>query len=374
MTTIIPQFINNKVIFLSVIIAIILHGSLIIIINLIAIDTTEKLEPKIILELMNDVIEEIKPVINEIKPPQIIEPQEIIKPPVIQPPKEVLLEKIENIIISNDNPNLITIPRDLKPLINNKIDIPKPIKNNNTDLIISELPKIIQPEPIIKNKKPIKAIIQPNLPEKQELQNIENISPQQVQELPKKPVKAIIKPNLPGEKELQSIDNAPPQQVQELPKKPVKAIIKPNLPGEKELQSNDNTLLQQVQELPKKPIRQLDKADSIQNETKKSLTSEETSELNTYKNKIRNIIQSFAINSYPLKEKRRKIEGKVHIIIKLRLDGSIEYIKSGPNTNASEALIKSAIESVKKSAPFEKVELLEIKNEFSINIIYKINR
>ena len=73
-------------------------------------------------------------------------------------------------------------------------------------------------------------------------------------------------------------------------------------------------------------------------------------------------------------KKRRKIEGIVNVIFKLRLDGSIEYIKSGPNTNASEALIKAAIASVKKSAPFDKSALLEIKNEFSINIIYKINR
>ena len=185
MTTIIPQFINNKVIFLSVIIAIIFHGFLIIIINLIAIDTTEELEPKIILELMNDVLEDIKPVINEIKPPQTIEPQEIIKPLVIQPPKEVLLEKIENIITSNDNPNLLIIPRDLKPLINNKIDIPKPIKNNITDLTISELTKVIKPAPIIKNKKPVKAIIKPNLPRQKELQSIDNTTTQQAQELPK---------------------------------------------------------------------------------------------------------------------------------------------------------------------------------------------
>jgi outer membrane biosynthesis protein TonB len=341
MTTIIPQFINNKVIFLSVIIAIIFHGFLIIIINLIAIDTTEELEPKIILELMNDVLEDIKPVINEIKPPQTIEPQEIIKPLVIQPPKEVLLEKIENIITSNDNPNLLIIPRDLKPLINNKIDIPKPIKNNNTDLTISELLKIIQPAPIIKNKKPIKAIIKPNLPEKKELESIKNISSQKVQELPKKPVKSIIKPNLPGEKELQSIDN---------------------------------TIPQQAQELPKKAIRQLEKTDSIQNQISKSLTSEETSELNTYKNKLRNTIQSFANNNYPKKEYIRQIEGKVHIIFKLRVDGSIKSIESGPNTKANANLIKAAIKSVKNSGPFEKIALLEKKKEFSIMIIYKINR
>ena len=308
MTTISQQFINNKIIFLSLIIAIILHSFLIIASKLIHIENKEEVEPKIILELMNDVIEEIKPLINEIIPPEIIKPQEIIKPPVIKAPKELLLEKIENNISPIDNPNLITIPKDLEPLINNKIDIPKPIINNNTDLTISELPKIIQPTPIIKNKKPIKS------------------------------------------------------------------IIKPNLPEEKEIESTANTTLPQVQELPKKPIKKLESTDINKNQTKRLISADETSELNTYKNEIRNAIQSFAINNYPTKEKRRKIGGIVNVIFKLRLDGSIEYVKSGPNTNASEALIKAAIASVKKSAPFNKSALLEIKNEFSINIIYKINR
>jgi len=126
--------------------------------------------------------------------------------------------------------------------------------------------------------------------------------------------------------------------------------------------------------LPKKPIKKIENTDINQNQTKRSISSDETSELNTYKNEIRNVIQSFAINNYPRKEKRRRIEGKVHIIFKLRLDGSIEYVKSGPNTNASEALIKAAIDSVKLSAPFKKIDLLKKKNEFSINIVYKINR
>ena len=341
MTAISQQFINKKIIFLSLIIALVFHGFLIIASKLIHIDNKEEVEPKIILELMNDVIEDIKPVINEIIPPEIIKPQEIIKPPVIQPPKKLLLEKIENNISPTVNPNLITIPNDLKPLINNKIDIPIPIINNKTDLTISELPKIIQPTPIMKNKKPVKAFIRPNLPE---------------------------------EKNIKSTKNTTPPQVQELPKKPVKAIIKPNLPEEKDIESTKNTKPPQVQELPKKPIKKLKSTDINQNQTKRLISSDETSELNTYKNEIRNVIQSFAINNYPRKEKRRRIEGKVHIIFKLRLDGSIEYVKSGPNTNASEALIKAAIDSVKLSAPFKKIDLLKKKNEFSINIIYKIDR
>jgi outer membrane biosynthesis protein TonB len=308
MTVMSQQFVNNKIIFLSIIIAIVFHFFLLLASKLIYIENEEEVEPKIILELMNDVIEDIKPVINEIVPPEIIKPQEIIKPPVIQPPKKLLLEKIENNIAPTVNPNLITIPTDLKPLINNKIDIPQPIINNNTDLSISELPKVIQPTPIIKNKKPIKTIIIPNLPE------------------------------------------------------------------ENEIESTGKTILPQVQELPKKPIKKIENTDINQNQTKRSISSDETSELNTYKNEIRNVIQSFAINNYPRKEKRRRIEGKVHIIFKLRLEGSIEYVKSGPNTNASEALIKAAIDSVKLSAPFKKIDLLKKKNEFSINIVYKINR
>jgi len=308
MTVMSQQFVNNKIIFLSIIIAIVFHFFLLLASKLIYIENEEEVEPKIILELMNDVIEDVKPVINEIVPPEIIKPQEIIKPPVIQPPKKLLLEKIENNIAPTVNPNLITIPTDLKPLINNKIDIPQPIINNNTDLSISELPKVIQPTPIIKNKKPIKTIIIPNLPE------------------------------------------------------------------ENEIESTGKTILPQVQELPKKPIKKIENTDINQNQTKRSISSDETSELNTYKNEIRNVIQSFAINNYPRKEKRRRIEGKVHIIFKLRLDGSIEYVKSGPNTNASEALIKAAIDSVKLSAPFKKIDLLKKKNEFSINIVYKINR
>jgi len=308
MTVMSQQFVNNKIIFLSIIIAIVFHFFLLLASKLIYIENEEEVEPKSILELMNDVIEDVKPVINEIVPPEIIKPQEIIKPPVIQPPKKLLLEKIENNIAPTVNPNLITIPTDLKPLINNKIDIPQPIINNNTDLSISELPKVIQPTPIIKNKKPIKTIIIPNLPE------------------------------------------------------------------ENEIESTGKTILPQVQELPKKPIKKIENTDINQNQTKRSISSDETSELNTYKNEIRNVIQSFAINNYPRKEKRRRIEGKVHIIFKLRLDGSIEYVKSGPNTNASEALIKAAIDSVKLSAPFKKIDLLKKKNEFSINIVYKINR
>ena len=308
MTTITPYYINNKIIIISIIIAVSLHGILIPFSKFISVNETEEIEPKIILELINDVVEETQPMRNNIQLPKIVKPQEIIKPPIIEPPKEIKLEPIKNNIVPNNNPTELNIPKDLKPITNNKIDIPKPIKNNNPDLYISEIAKITKPNKVEKNLKPIKTKIMTKLPEEKILiDNIKNVVPQ-------------------------------------------------------------------IQNLTKKPIKKKKVINEQRKEIEKNLTSTEISDLNNYKNKIRTIIQSFAINNYPKKEKRRKIEGKVHIIFKLRKDGSLEFVKSGPDTNASNALIKSAIESVKKSAPFEKITLLEQKNEFSITIIYKISR
>ena len=308
MTTITPYYINNKIIIISIIIAVILHGILISFSKFISVNEIEEIEPKIILELINDVVEETQPMRNNIQLPKIVKPQEIIKPPIIEPPKEIKLEPIKNNIVPNNNPTELNIPKDLKPITNNKIDIPKPIKNNNPDLYISEIAKITKPNKVEKKLKPIKTKIMTKLPEEKILiDNIKNVVPQ-------------------------------------------------------------------IQNLTKKPIKKKKVINEQRKEIEKNLTSTEISDLNNYKNKIRRIIQSFAINNYPKKEKRRKIEGKVHIIFKLRKDGSLEFVKSGPDTNASDALIKSAIESVKKSAPFEKITLLEQKNEFSITIIYKISR
>ena len=308
MTTITPYYINNKIIIISIIIAVSLHGILIPFSKFISVNETEEIEPKIILELINDVVEETQPMRNNIQLPKIVKPQEIIKPPIIEPPKEIKLEPIKNNIVPNNNPTELNIPKDLKPITNNKIDIPKPIKNNNPDLYISEIAKITKPNKVEKNLKPIKTKIMTKLPEEKILiDNIKNVVPQ-------------------------------------------------------------------IQNLTIKPIKKKKVINEQRKEIEKNLTSTEISDLNNYKNKIRTIIQSFAINNYPKKEKRRKIEGKVHIIFKLRKDGSLEFVKSGPDTNASDALIKSAIESVKKSAPFEKITLLEQKNEFSITIIYKISR
>jgi TonB family protein len=103
------------------------------------------------------------------------------------------------------------------------------------------------------------------------------------------------------------------------------------------------------------------------------LSANEINTLENYKNNIRSIIQSFAITNYPKKDLRRKNEGIVHIIFKLKEDGSIDSINTGPNTKANDSLINAAIDSVRKSAPFEQISLLKKEREFEINIIYKIN-
>ena len=94
MTTITPYYINNKIIIISIIIAVSLHGILIPFSKFISVNETEEIEPKIILELINDVVEETQPIRNKIQLPKIVKPQEIIKPPVIKPPKEIKLEPI----------------------------------------------------------------------------------------------------------------------------------------------------------------------------------------------------------------------------------------------------------------------------------------
>ena len=127
--------------------------------------------------------------------------------------------------------------------------------------------------------------------------------------------------------------------------------------------------------LPNKPIKQETEKEIVKNTEIKNdkLSASEISSLETYKNSIRSIIQSFAINNYPKKDLRRKNEGIVHIIFKLKEDGSLNSINIGPNTNANDSLINAAIDSVKKSSPFEQIVLLKKEREFEINIIYKIN-
>ena len=373
MQTMASNYITSKTIILSLITAILLHAIIIIMTKLVNINTIVEVEPKIILELIKDIPKITPPIINKIDPPKILEPPKIIKPQeIIRPSSPIIPEVIKNNIVPNKNPNEINIPNDLKPIINNKIDIPKPIQNNTPDLKDLELPNITQPLSIKKNIIDIPKAIQNNTPDLKDL------------ELPKITQPLSIKNNtIDVPKPIQN--NTPDLKASNLPKisqpvpikkstKPLKSIILPDVPVIQEINNISNKAIHQVQELPKKPVKKIKISEDVKKEIKDNITSDEISELNNYKNKIRNIIQSVAINNYPSREFRRGVQGKVQIIFKLRLDGTIEYIKSGPNTNASEKLIQAAIESVSNSAPFEITSLLKKKNEFSIDIIYKINR
>ena len=303
--------ISNKIILSSALFAIVFHASLIPISSLIKIDKIEDTEPKIILELINEIKEEI-PVINNINPPEISQPQKVIKPPVLDAPKNIKLEQVDNTTAVIDLPKDIILPDNLKPLINNKIDIPKNIESLNSDLSIDDLPNIKSTKQIKKNEKPIKMINKPNY------------------------------------------------------------LVTTDI--EKPIKLKDNLMSQNIN-LPNKPIKQETEKEIVKNTEIKNdkLSASEISSLETYKNSIRSIIQSFAINNYPKKDLRRKNEGIVHIIFKLKEDGSLNSINIGPNTNANDSLINAAIDSVKKSSPFEQIVLLKKEREFEINIIYKIN-
>ena len=304
--------IDNKVILYSLLIAIIFHASLIPLSSLIKFKKLEELEPKIVLELINDINEKI-PIKNNITPPEIIKPERILKPSSITPPKNMELKPIENTTMPIDISEDIILPDNLKPLINNKIDIPKNIKKLKADILIDKLPDIKKPKSITLNSKPIKTLNKPEI-----IVNSIALQPKVIN------------------------DNFSSQNIN-LPKKPLKQEVK-----EKEVNK--------------------------QVETKNDeLTINEINILEKYKSNIRTIIQSFAINNYPMKDLRRRNEGIVHLIFKLKEDGNIDYINTGPNTTANDSLINAAIDSVKKSAPFEQIKLLKKEKEFEISIIYKIN-
>ena len=111
----------------------------------------------------------------------------------------------------------------------------------------------------------------------------------------------------------------------------------------------------------------------LQNENNiNELSTEELNALEKYKNTIRSTIQAFAMANYPKKLQRRKIQGTVQLIFKLNNDGSILSVIDGPNTDAPEELIDAAAKALINSGPFESNELLKENNEFSIDIIYKI--
>lgn len=310
------NFLNNKIILLGVLLAIMLHGLLIPISSLIKINNIEEIEPKIILELINEIKETAKPIMNKIKNPEVSKPQNIIKPPTISPPQKVTLKPIEKVIIPVDLTEDIILLNNLKPILNNKIDIPKRVNKIDNIITLKDLPNIIKPNQIKNFLKPTKKLNKPNLDLSIELS------------IPTK------------------LNNNQVSQIKNLLVKPIK-----------ENKTNPDDSI----------------TDVIKNDINEyQLSSTDISNLNNYKNNIRSVIQTFAILNYPEKDLRRKNEGIVHLIFKLNVDGSIDYVKKGPNTKATPTLIKAAINSVYKSAPFEQIKLLSKKNEFELNIVYKI--
>jgi hypothetical protein len=370
------NFLNNKIILLGVLLAIMLHGLLIPISSLIKINNIEEIEPKIILELINEIKETAKPIMNKIKNPEVSKPQNIIKPPTISPPQKVTLKPIEKVIIPVDLTEDIILLNNLKPILNNKIDIPKRVNKIDNIITLKDLPNIIKPNQI-------KSI---DIPKR--INNIDN-------EIILKNLPNIIKPNqiksIDIPKRINNIDNEitlknlpniiKPNQIKNF-LKPTKKLNKPNLDLSIELSiptKLNNNQVSQIKNLLVKPIKEnkTNPDDSITDVIKNDineyqLSSTDISNLNNYKNNIRSVIQTFAILNYPEKDLRRKNEGIVHLIFKLNVDGSIDYVKKGPNTKATPTLIKAAINSVYKSAPFEQIKLLSKKNEFELNIVYKI--
>jgi TonB family protein len=130
--------------------------------------------------------------------------------------------------------------------------------------------------------------------------------------------------------------------------------------------------LPQIQNQIKKPIKKEIVKDKPLLQ-KEELSDDQIKQLDNYKTQIRKSIQSVAIRNYPKQGIRRKLQGTVNIIFELNEDGSLINVRSGPNTKADKILINAAIKILKKSAPFDKIPFSKQKNEFSINIIYKLD-
>ena len=96
-------------------------------------------------------------------------------------------------------------------------------------------------------------------------------------------------------------------------------------------------------------------------------------EFDSYKSKLRYLIQEEAIRNYPRSSMRKKEEGLVELIFTLKIDGSLERAILGNNTKAPNNLIKSSLKTLKKLSPFEKNDILKKRNKFIIKILYEIN-
>jgi len=296
--------------------ALLIHTSLLPISNFITIEQEKRIEPKLVLELTNDMeltepIKPIeKPVINNNIPP--VKPEQIDQ--TIKP------EPIQNI---------------------EKIDMPDSIINNINDIpIISQRPELIENQ--INNNiiKPIQPNITPNI-KKPETDIIQ-----------REPANKITQ----TEKIFQNNDSI---------------IINKNL------QNISNKINSNLNSIPDKFINTVNKAikpviTNTNEINKEEFSKGELDALEKYKNNIRSTIQSFAIANYPRKLQNRRIQGTVQLIFKLNDDGSILSVIHGPNTTAPQELIDAAIKALNNSAPFESNEVLKENNEFSIDIVYKL--
>jgi len=303
MNTVHSYNVNKQFAFIALVCALFIHISIIPLSKLIKIDNQNEIEPKVILDLINELETKLpKPKINPIN---INENIKINKPEPIKP--HIKSEKTNQIIKNN-----IDITEE-----NLNIKIPKP------ENIIE---KINQPE-IIENIKDIPIFTKKFNSEIKIMKN-ETVK--------------VIKPNTISNVNIENIDNK--TNYNSVPSK----II-----------NSTNKL--------KKPI--------IKNNTNENipdLTQDQLNALEKYKNNLRAVIQSFASENYPKKLQRRRIEGKVQLIFKLNTNGTILNIKHGPKTEAPQELIEAAMKAIRESSPFETDELLKKKNEFSIEIIYKI--
>ena len=294
--------------------ALLIHTSLLPISNFITIEQEKRIEPKLVLELTNDMeltepIKPIeKPVINNNIPP--VKPEQIDQ--TIKP------EPIQNI---------------------EKIDMPDSIINNINDIpIISQRPELIENQ--INNNiiKPIQPNITPNI-KKPETDIIQ-----------REPANKITQ----TEKIFQNNDSI---------------IINKNL------QNISNKINSNLNSIPDKFINTVNKAIKPVITNTNEINEEEFSKgeldaINKYKNSIRSKIRSFAIGKYTPRLQRRG-EGRVELIFKLNNDGSILNVKLGPNTTAPQILVDEAIKALYNSAPFESNDILIDKNEFTVDIIYK---
>ena len=301
MNTVHSYNINKQFVLIALISALFIHLSVIPLSKLINIDSQNKIEPKVILDLINEIEPKLpKPII----PIQSSQKIKIDKPEPIKP-------LIDNEVSSQIVKNNINIKED-----NINIEKPKPMEN---------IEKIDQPE-IIKNIENIPIIPKSLDSETKKIIN-ESIK--------------VVKPNTVSNVSIKNINkkvnynSAPPKFYNS-----IKKITKPTI--------------------------------NNASESIPDLTQDQLSSLEKYKNNIRTVIQSSAIENYPIKIQRRRIEGKVQLIFKLNSDGSILSIDYGPETEAPKELIDAAIKAIRESAPFESNELLKKKNEFSIEIIYKI--